>query len=252
MISFKGQKFLISGASSGIGWGITQLLNDLGAFVVLLGRDELVLQQKQQQLTHPDNTEYVVLDFTKERSIKTELIRSTENSGKFNGFVNAAGLDITKPLKLLSTSDFNKLYQLNITTPFSIVKDLIHKNVFHPDGGSILFINSVMASYGQKGKIAYSANKAAIKGLVLSLALELSTKKIRVNAISPGIVNTPLTEKLFTLLNDEAKSNIEKKHPLGFGKVSDVANLAAFLLSDKSTWITGVDYFIDGGYHISG
>lgn len=251
MLDFTQQKFLITGASSGIGEGIVRVLNQHGAFVVLVGRKNESLQKVKNSLHYPEKSEIIVFDLEKPFSLKPILSKSVENSGKFNGMVNAAGVDSTKPLKLLSNKDFDSLFLLNITSPFSIVKEITHKSIFNEDGGSIVFISSVMGSYGQKGKIAYSASKAAIKGMVASMALELATKKIRVNSISPGIVETPLTQKLFKLIDENAQKEIERKHPLGFGKVEDVANLTAFLLSKQAAWITGSDYFIDGGYHLN-
>jgi NAD(P)-dependent dehydrogenase (short-subunit alcohol dehydrogenase family) len=251
MINFHQQKFLVTGATSGIGEGVARVLNQHGAFVVLVGRRLEKLQKVQSSLAFPTQSELIVFDLEKPFSLKSILTQSVEKSGKFTGMVNAAGVDSTKPLKLLSNKDFDALFLLNITTPFSIVKELTHKNIFSDEGGSIVFISSVMGSYGQKGKIAYSASKAAIKGMVASMALELANKKIRVNSVSPGIVETPLTEKLFKILDENAQKEIERKHPLGFGKVDDVANLVAFLLSKQAAWITGSDYFIDGGYHLN-
>jgi NAD(P)-dependent dehydrogenase (short-subunit alcohol dehydrogenase family) len=250
MINLSGEKYLITGATSGIGLGVVKLLNSLGAFIVLSGRNEKKLNEVKKNLPNPDNSEVFVLDLLTEFSAKSFFKESTINSGLFSGMVHCAGLDITKPYKLLKSTDFEKLNRLNVIAPFQLAKELVKKDLFSPNGGSLVWVSSVMGFLGQKGKIAYSASKASIEGLVKSFALELATRKIRVNSIAPGIVKTPLTEDLFRKLSSEAIQEIEKMHPLGFGETEDVANLIAFLMSNKSKWITGSNYFIDGGYHI--
>ena len=250
MLTFKNQKVLISGASSGIGYSVVYLLNSLGVYTVLLGRDKAKLEKSMSKLKFPENASIIVFDFLNEVSIKEELLKSVADSGAFSGFVHSAGVDSTKPYKLLKSNDFDTLNKLNITAPFQVVKDLLHKSIFSQEGGSIVWLGSVMGSLGQKGKIAYTSSKAAVDGLVKSLALELAGKKIRVNSVAPGIVETPLTDDLFTKTTEEKIKTIEAMHPLGFGKPEDVANLIGFLLSDQSRWITGTTHFIDGGYHI--
>lgn len=250
MIDLTNRKILVTGASSGIGKAVAILLNKLGAFVVLSGRDEVKLTNVKTELSNVDRVELLPLDLTTFSSVKVELKKSVAASGKFSGFVHCAGLDITKPFKLLKKVDFELLYQLNVVAPFELSRELVHKSFFEPEGGCLLWMSSVMAHLGQKGKIAYTANKAAIEGLVKSYALELAPKKIRVNSIAPGIVKTPLTTALFAKISQESVDQIEAMHPLGFGKPDDVAHLVAFLVSPQARWITGSTHFIDGGYHI--
>lgn len=250
MLTFSNHKVLITGASSGLGKDAAIRLNSLGVFTVLCGRNEVKLNEVKQELSIPEKSEVLVIDFENFSSIKPWLKESAQLSGLFTGFVHCAGVDITKPYKLLKDADFDLLYKLNITTPFTIAKELINKSVFSKKGGSLIWMGSVMGTLGQKGKIAYTANKSAINGLVKSLALELAPRKIRVNSIAPGIVKTPLTEDLFSKLSPESVVEIKKMHPLGVGSPEDVSNLIAFLISDQSKWITGTTHYIDGGYHI--
>jgi NAD(P)-dependent dehydrogenase (short-subunit alcohol dehydrogenase family) len=250
MLDFTNHKVLVSGASSGLGKSVVEKLNSLGVFTVLCGRNEEKLINVQKELISPVNSEILVLDLENDTSLKPWLKESVDKSGKFSGFVHCAGIDITKPYKLLKEADFNLLYKLNITAPFQISKELVNKAFFNENGGSLLWISSVMGALGQKGKIAYTANKAAVEGLIKSYALELAPRKIRVNSVAPGIVKTPLTENLFSKLSGDSVTEIEKMHPLGFGEPEDVANLVAFLMSNQSKWITGTTHFIDGGYHL--
>ncbi len=249
MITLEGHKTLITGATSGIGKSIVQRITGLGSEVVLVGRNRNKLISVVEELGIQSKAKIIVYDLSTPKSIKDEL-KILSSDKKFTGFVNSAGIDITKPLKLLKPQDYNLLFNLNVVVPSEIIKELTHKSIFDSNGGSLVLIGSVMGSLGQKGKIAYTSAKAAVNGFVKSAALELSVKNIRVNGISPGIVETPLTNDLFSKLSVEAKEEIESMHPLGFGNTDDISGLVAFLLSEHSRWITGSNHFIDGGYHI--
>ena len=249
MITLEGHKILITGATSGIGKSIVQRITGLGSEVVLVGRNSNKLISVVEELGIQNKAKIIIYDLSTPKSIKDELkVLSSEK--KFTGFVNSAGIDITKPLKLLKPQDYNLLFNLNVVVPSEIIRELTHKSIFSANGGSLVLIGSVMGTLGQKGKIAYTSAKAAVNGFVKSAALELSVKNIRVNGISPGIVETPLTNDLFSKLSLEAKDEIEAMHPLGFGKTDDISGLVAFLLSEHARWITGSNHFIDGGYHI--
>ena len=101
---------------------------------------------------------------------------------------------------------------------------------------------------GEIGKAAYSSSKGAVISGARSMAMELSRSNVRVNSISPAMVNTPILEKMFENIGEEAAEEILKKHPLGIGKPEDVANACIFLLSDAARWITGSNLVVDGGY----
>jgi len=115
-------------------------------------------------------------------------------------------------------------------------------------GGSIIFISSVMGVVGENGKTMYSMTKGALISAVKSLSIELATRKIRINAISPGVVETPMSKNAIYSRNEESLDKIKSLHPLGLGQPEDVANACVFLLSDASKWITGTNMLVDGGY----
>ena len=125
---------------------------------------------------------------------------------------------------------------------------LLNKLHFSEDGGSIVFISSVMGVVGENGKTLYSMTKGALISAVKSMSVELAPRKIRVNAISPGMVETPMSKNAIYSRNEESLDKLRKMHPLGFGKPEDVANASVFLLSDASRWITGTNLIVDGGY----
>jgi NAD(P)-dependent dehydrogenase (short-subunit alcohol dehydrogenase family) len=107
-----------------------------------------------------------------------------------------------------------------------------------------------MGTLGQPGKIGYCSTKSAVLGMVKASALELAKRKIRVNAVLPGVVNTPMTQNLFTQIDDDNIKQITNMHPLGLGEVTDIVPTILFLISENSKWITGQNFIIDGGYSI--
>lgn len=119
------------------------------------------------------------------------------------------------------------------------------------DASSVIFFSSVVAELGQPEKAGYCASNSAISGVIKASALELAKRKIRVNAIFPRAIDTPMTNELFSNLDEENTNEIKKMHPLGIGKVEDVTSTAMFLLSNKSSWLAGQNIKIDGGYSIS-
>ena len=140
-----------------------------------------------------------------------------------------------------------RIFRINVFSGIELLK-FFSKKKYANDGASIILLSSVMGELGQPGKVGYCGTKSAVLGVMKAAALELAKRKIRVNSVSPGVVMTPMTEKLFTQLEEENIKNIEKMHPLGFGEPDDIASIIEFLLSDKSKWITGQNFKIDGGY----
>jgi len=129
-----------------------------------------------------------------------------------------------------------------------LVKYISNKKNICEDGASIIFIASIMSILGQPAKVAYCSSKGALISGVRAMALELANKKIRVNAISPGVVRTPLIDDMFKSIPEESQKSILDMHPLGIGMPEDVANACGFLLSENARWITGTNLVVDGGY----
>ena len=117
-----------------------------------------------------------------------------------------------------------------------------------PEGGSLLFISSIYGLVGMPGQIAYSATKGALVAAARAMAIELARRRIRVNTLSPGLVETRMTESALDKLSSEHVEKLKALHPLGVGEPVDVARAAIFLLAPASRWITGVDLPVDGGF----
>jgi NAD(P)-dependent dehydrogenase (short-subunit alcohol dehydrogenase family) len=176
------------------------------------------------------------------------LKQARERLGNLHGLVNAAGISTTLPLKLISPEKLDAFFKTNVIAAINLAKIFTKLDVVCREGGSIVFISSVMGVVGEAGKTMYSLSKGALIAGTRSLALELASKKIRVNAISPGVVETPMSQNAIYSQDEESKQRILSLHPLGLGTTTDIAHACIYLLSNASRWITGTNLIIDGGY----
>ena len=251
MFSLQGKRILVTGASSGIGEGIARFAAKAGASCLMLcGRDESRLMEAINCIkeSYPGTELVPFLGDMNESNTITELCaKLKEKSWPLDGIVFSAGVDKTMPLKLTGEKIMTDLIRINSVMPFETMR-LLLKNELVTDGASIIFISSVMGFLGQPGKIAYSASKGALISAAKSLALELAPRRTRVNVLAPGIVETAMTKKIFSMLPEEANRKMLEMHPLGYGQPEDVAASAIFLLCDESKWITGSTMVMDGGY----
>lgn len=249
MLSLENKTIVVTGASSGLGRSISISISKMKGKVVMIARDEERLEETSNMLDGDGHSyrKFNLLDFSEIKQLMSSVIKE---HGKIDGLVHAAGIESTTPLKALSYKSLDEIFKINVYAGIELTKHFTKKDNFN-SSGSIVFLSSVMGSLGEKGKIAYCGTKAAIKNMVKPLALELAVKEIRVNSISPGLVMTPMTEKLFLSITEKNIEEIKGKHPLGLGEPKDVAALCVFLLSNSSKWITGTDITIDGGYSIS-
>jgi NAD(P)-dependent dehydrogenase (short-subunit alcohol dehydrogenase family) len=242
------QKVLIIGASSGIGKATAIKLSKKGAKVVLVARSE---DKLKEVITYcqGEGHSYYAIDVKDESGLDEAITNSVKETGEpFTSFVYSAGQEGTIPLKFAKSDFLNDILQVNTIPALLITKLLMKKNNFSKEGGSIVFISSVMGSLGQPAKSAYCMSKGALTAASKALALELASKKIRVNCVSPGMVITEMSLKILNSITEENVNEIKRMHPLGVGDVEDVVNGIEFLISDRSKWITGIDLLIDGGY----
>jgi NAD(P)-dependent dehydrogenase (short-subunit alcohol dehydrogenase family) len=239
---------IVTGATSGLGLSTCKELLDAGARVFGIGRDISKLDALGREYAQ-DQLIYESFDLSKVNDIELFLQESIDKNGKVDGFVHCAGIEETIPLPLYTPEKIKEIYNINVFASIELLR-IISKKKNSNNGASFVFISSVMGNLGQAGKVGYCSTKAALLGVVKSSALELSKRRIRVNAILPGIVDTPLTKKLFENISETSKKQIVDMHPLGLGSVEDVVPSIAFLLSNHSSWITGQSIVVDGGYSI--
>jgi NAD(P)-dependent dehydrogenase (short-subunit alcohol dehydrogenase family) len=248
VFTLTGKVVLVTGASSGIGRACAIRFADAGASLILLARNRTRLDETASML--PQETAFVIIEADLSTGILPEdaLKDAVNKLGKLSGFLHAAGISTTLPLRMLDNEKLNHFYATNITGAVLLSKWMSKPANLHENGGSIVWLASVMGMVGEAGKTLYSLTKGALIAGAKSLAIELAPKKLRVNCISPGVVVTPMTDAAVYNQTEDAQVHIKALHPLGLGNTDDIAYAGVYLLSDASRWITGANIPIDGGY----
>ena len=246
-LDLTGMTILVSGASSGIGRSIAIYLSQLGAKLILVGRNPERLAAARAQLAAGPEHLVEAFDLSQADAIPGWLREVAAKSGPLHGIVHSAGMMMPKPLKLLTDADFTKTMAVNVGAALALTKGFRQKGVCAPPG-SVVYISSVMGLVGQPGISVYSATKGALGSLARSLALELAREQIRVNCVAPAMVKTEMLEDFKARLTEAQFAEQMRAHPLGLGEPEDVASATAFLLSKAARWITGTTLVVDGGY----
>ena len=247
LVDFQGKKVLITGASSGIGQAIALALGRHGAFTILVGRSETRLAQTAEKLA--SGAFRIVRHDLNDLQGIMPLIRSlARDVGPLYGFCHSAGIVETQPLSSVGLEGLEALWRVNFMAGLEAARAVCRRDVIEDGGGSVLFVSSIYARIGMPGQISYSATKGAVTSVVRTLAMELARRKICVNSISPGLVETDMISRSFAKLSAEQIDALKAEYPLGTGRPEDVGRAAAFLLAPQSRWITGIDLVVDGGY----
>lgn len=230
-------KVLIYGGTGGIGAAVARQLHSAGRAVHLVARDA----QRLQALAAELGADYTAGDVLNE----TVFARATAEAGDFTSLVYAVGSITLKPLPRLTSADFLRDFQLNAHGAALAVQAALPVLKRGTGDRSILLFSSVAAQQGFAFHASIGMAKAAVNGLVLSLAAELAPR-IRVNAIAPSLIVTPLSASL--LANEQTATSIAGLHPLSrIGLPEDVTALSLLLLSEQASWITGQILGVDGG-----
>lgn len=237
--SLNGKRILVTGASSGIGAQVAISASEMGAQVVITGRNEENLKAIYTQLSGIGH-QMIIADFY------TQVEDLAQQCPQLDGVVNSAGITKHLPIKFLDQKNFDIVFNINYTLPVFLINRLFKLKKIN-QGASIVFISSLASKFPFKGGSFYSGAKAAIDVFCKTIAIEFANQKIRANTINPGMVKTPLFDGAVKTISQEAMDEHEKAYPLGFGETVDVANTAIFLLSDASRWITGTNVILDGG-----
>lgn len=241
-----GQRIVVTGASSGIGRATAIVLASCGAQLILLGRDQVRLAQTQAQLAGSGHLARE-LDLDGSDDVADFLKTLTADQPALSGIFHAAGIEMVRPVKLSKSQQVEQVFSSSIHSALALARGAAMRGVLG-DGASLLFMSSVSAQSGQAGMAVYAAAKAAIDGMVRSLAVELAPRRIRVNSIAAGAVQTEMHARLTQGIPEAALQAYAERHLLGFGQPDDIAQVAAFLFSDAGRWITGATWAVDGGY----
>lgn len=238
--TLEGKTILVTGASSGIGRGIAIACSKMGATIVINGRNERRLAETINEMKGDNH-----LSLTADLSDGQALSAMVAKLPKLDGIVHCAGIGQRVLCKQLQETDVDDMMEVNFKAPVMLQAEILKQKKINK-GASVVFIASIASGSPTIGNAMYSASKGAIISYANCLALELAPRFIRVNCILPAMIWTDLIFK-GGLTEEELKED-EKKYPLKrYGKPEDVANLAIYLLSDASTWMTGSSIKITGG-----
>lgn len=242
--SLKGKIIFVTGGSSGIGRGVAIACSKMGANVVLNGRNQLKLEETLAQLEEGEH-KIVGADLTNGESVG----RMMEQLSDLDGVVHCAGIGQRVLCRHVTEQDVDAVMNVNFKAPVLLQTELLKQKKIKK-GASIIFIASISTWSPSIGNAFYSASKGAIVSYANCLALELAPRKMRVNCISPAMVWTDLI--LQEGVDEELLKEDEKKYPLKrYGTPEDIANLAIYMLSDASNWMTGSNVKISGGGQLS-
>ncbi len=245
IFSLDKKKYLVTGASSGIGATICNAIVESKGKVIAFARRKELLKNMQQELGE-DNFTFNVVDLLE----NDELNIALNDIPKIDGVIHAAGIVKPYPVKFIREKNISEIFKLNFEAPVIITSYLLKQKKVN-QGGSIVFISSISSHFPYVGGAMYVSSKAALEAYSKSVALEAAPKKIRSNCIAPGLVKTEIFERTLKASSDEHMKAYEEKYPLGYGEPEDVAYSAIFLLSAASRWITGTCINMDGGLTLS-
>lgn len=230
---------VILGATGGIGSAVARRLRRTGWQVFLAARSETKLASLAAELDCP----YVSLEAASEDSVDACVAEAAERFGHVTGLVNCVGSLLLKPAHLTKYAEWQEVLAANLTTAFVTVKAAARQM---KKGGSVVLFSSAAGRIGIANHEAIAAAKAGVIGLTQSAAATYAARRLRFNAVAPGLVKTPLTQQIWS--NPRAAEASTAMHASGrLGEPNDVASIACWLLSEENDWVTGEVFSVDGG-----
>ena len=244
--SLEGTTSLVTGASSGIGKQTAIECSKLGASVIITGRDAVRLQETFDALNlNAGAHKQVIADLLKEEDVDLLL----NEVGKVDGVVLCAGKGLTLPVQFCTREKFDEIFNINFFSPIEVLRLLYKKKQINKEGSIVIMASLGGTQIYSGGNSIYGSSKAALNSMMRFCAKEFAPRKIRVNSICPGMVDTPLIHR--GTVSDEQLEQDKERYPLKrYGTPEDIAYGAVYLLSNASSWMTGQDIVLDGGVSI--
>lgn len=239
--SLEGKAILVTGASSGIGQATAIECSKMGARVIITGRNQERLNETFESLVGSSHQQ-IIADLT----VQSDIEKLVSEVDKIDGLVLCQGRSRSLPVLFSTREKFDEIYDVNFFSPVELLRLLAKKKRLNSDSSVVFIVSIGGTGRWTPGNAIYGSSKAALKSMVQYFAVELAPKKIRVNGICPGMVETPLIHH--GTLTQEQLDEDREKYPLKrYGQPIDIANGAVYLLSNASSWLTGQSIVIDGG-----
>lgn len=245
MSRLSGKVSIVTGGASGIGAATVRQFVKEGSIVVFADINEDKGKSFELELKNAGaEVLFVKTDVTNEEQIENLVAKTVENFGRLDILFNNAGIGIIGASHEMSFEAWQKVISINLDAVFLMAKYSIQQMLLN-GGGAIVNTASILGHVGQAQTAPYAASKGAVVNLTRTLALEYAQKNIRVNAVCPGYIETPLLDSI----DETMKNALISLHPLGrLGKAEEIAKAVAFLASDDASFVTGANLLVDGGY----
>lgn len=252
-MSLEGKVAVVTGASQGIGRACALALSALGAHVAVAARTVSKLEDLAAEIRQArgkdDAASVYELDVASEESIKQCFDAIEEKLGRVDILVNNAGITRDGLMLRMKRADWDAVINTNLTSMFLCTQAILPGMLRRKQGGRIINITSVVSQLGNPGQANYVASKAGINGFTRALALEVASRRVTVNAVAPGFIETAMTE----VITPEQKEKLFTRIPLGrLGTPDDIAHTVAFLASEQASYITGQVIHVNGGMYLGG
>jgi NAD(P)-dependent dehydrogenase (short-subunit alcohol dehydrogenase family) len=242
----KSKNVLVTGGASGIGLATVERCLEEGANVALadLAGSQGAARAAELDAKYAGRCLFVAVDVTSTEQVNQMIATTVKELGSLDGVFNNAGIGGLSPADTYPDEEFLRIVDINLMGVFRVARASLHQ-MYTQGSGSLVNCASILGVFGQSMTAAYSAAKGGVVNLTRTLALESASKGVRVNAVAPGYIDTPL----LSLLDDATRQALIQMHPIGrLGRSEEVANAALFLLCDESSFVTGSNLVVDGGF----
>lgn len=245
MFRLEGKKALITGATGGIGKAICHFLVQQGAFVVMSGTNESKLEALQSELPQKQSA-VLPCDLSDADAVNALFDKAEHEHEQIDILINNAGITKDGLAMRMKDDDWEQVLAVNLSAAFRLCRAAV-KSMMKRRAGRIINISSVVGAMGNPGQVNYVAAKAGLIGLTKSLAAEVASRNVTVNAVAPGFIQTAMTD----VLNEQQKDRILSGIPMAkMGQPEDIAAAVAFLSSDEASYITGHTLHVNGGMYM--